>query len=54
VPQRAAFARGGVTGPHGADLHTPAALEKYLEGRPYQQLFTWPEQGLVVYMVGSQ
>jgi len=43
-----------VTGRNGVDLHTPAALEEYLEGRPYEQLFTWPEQGLVVYMVGSR
>ena len=54
VPQERHLLVARVTGPHGADLHTPAALEKYLEGRPYQQLFTWPEQGLVVYMVGSQ
>ncbi len=43
-----------VTGRNGVDLHTPAELEEYLEGRPYEQLFTWPEQGLVVYMVGSR
>jgi 4-amino-4-deoxy-L-arabinose transferase-like glycosyltransferase len=43
-----------VTGRGGVDLHTPAALEKDLEGRPYEQLFNWPEQGLVVYMVGSR
>ena len=43
-----------VTGRNGVDLHTLAALDEYLEGRPYEQLFTWPEQGLVVYMVGSR
>jgi hypothetical protein len=43
-----------VAGRGGVDLHTPAALEEYLEGRPYEQLFSWPEQGLVVYMVGSR
>ena len=43
-----------VTGRNGVDLHTLAALNEYLEGRPYEQLFTWPEQGLVVYMVGSR
>ena len=43
-----------VTGRNGVDLHTTAALEEYLEGRHYEQLFTWPEQGLVVYMVGSR
>jgi hypothetical protein len=43
-----------VSGRGGVDLHTPEALEEYLEGRHYEQLFTWPEQGLVVYMVGSR
>ncbi|MGA2537985.1 MAG: glycosyltransferase family 39 protein [Terracidiphilus sp.] len=43
-----------VTGRNGVDLHTPAVLDEYLEGRHYEQLFTWPEQGLVVYMVGSR
>lgn len=43
-----------VAGRNGVDLHTPGALEEYLEGRPHEQLFTWPEQGLVVYMVGSR
>ena len=33
---------------------TQAALEHYLEGRPYEQLFPWPEQGLIVYLVGSK
>ena len=43
-----------VTGRGGVDLHTQAALEDYLEDRPYEQLFSWPEQGLVVYMVGGR
>jgi len=43
-----------VTGRNGVDLHTQAALEHYLEGRPYEQLFPWPEQGLIVYLVGSK
>jgi 4-amino-4-deoxy-L-arabinose transferase-like glycosyltransferase len=43
-----------VTGRGGVDLHTQAALEEYLEGRPYEPLFSWPEQGLIVYMVGSR
>lgn len=42
-----------VTGSHGNDLHTPAALEEYLEGRHYEPLFSWPEQGLEVYLVGA-
>ncbi len=41
-------------GRHGADLHTQADLEEYLEGRQYEQLFTWPEQGLEIYLVGSR
>ena len=43
-----------VAGKGGVDLHTPAALAEYLEGREYEQIFSWPEQGLVVYMVGSR
>jgi 4-amino-4-deoxy-L-arabinose transferase-like glycosyltransferase len=43
-----------VTGRNGVDLHTLSELDEYLEGRHYEQLFTWPEQGLVVYMVGSR
>jgi 4-amino-4-deoxy-L-arabinose transferase-like glycosyltransferase len=43
-----------VTGRGGVDLHTLADLDDYLEGRHYEQLFAWPEQGLVVYMVGSR
>ncbi len=43
-----------VNGRRGVDLHTPSDLKEYLEGRHYEQLFTWPEQGLVVYLVGSR
>jgi hypothetical protein len=43
-----------ISGRNGVDLHTPAALTEYLEGRDYEQLLTWPEQGLVVYLVGSR
>ena len=35
-------------------LHTPEALQEYLEGRQYEPLFSWPEQGLEVYLVGSR
>jgi 4-amino-4-deoxy-L-arabinose transferase-like glycosyltransferase len=42
-----------VTGRGGADLHTQDALGEYLEGRRYEPLFTWPEQGLEVYLVGA-
>jgi 4-amino-4-deoxy-L-arabinose transferase-like glycosyltransferase len=38
----------------GADPNTQADLEVLLKDRHYEQLFTWPEQGLVVYMVGSK
>jgi 4-amino-4-deoxy-L-arabinose transferase-like glycosyltransferase len=54
VPEEQHLLVARVTGRGGADLHTPAALEQYLEGRPYEQVFTWPEQGLVVYLVGSR
>jgi hypothetical protein len=43
-----------VAGRGGVDLHTLAALDEYLEGRRYEQLFSWPEQGLAVYLVGSR
>ena len=43
-----------VTGSRGVDLHTPAALEEYLDGRHYEPLFSWPEQGLEIYMVGAR
>ncbi len=42
-----------VTGSGGIDLHTRAALQEYLTGRHYEQIFSWPEQGLVVYLVGA-
>ncbi len=43
-----------VTGRGGVDLHSPAALQELLEGRHYEPLFSCPEQGLVVYLVGSR
>jgi 4-amino-4-deoxy-L-arabinose transferase-like glycosyltransferase len=43
-----------VTGRHGADLHTIDALQEYLEDRHYELLFTWPEQGLEVFLVGAR
>jgi 4-amino-4-deoxy-L-arabinose transferase-like glycosyltransferase len=54
VPKEQHLLVARVTGPHGVDMHTPADLEELLEGRPYEQLFSWPEQGLVVYLVGSR
>jgi 4-amino-4-deoxy-L-arabinose transferase-like glycosyltransferase len=41
-------------GRHGADLHTQADLDEYLGGRHYEPVFSWPEQGLVIYLVGSR
>ena len=43
-----------VAGRAGVDLHTQAALEVYLQGRQYQPLFSWPEQGLEIYLVGRK
>ena len=43
-----------VSGRGGVDLHTSAALEDYLEGRHYEELFGWPEQGLEIYRVGAR
>jgi 4-amino-4-deoxy-L-arabinose transferase-like glycosyltransferase len=43
-----------VTGRGGMDLHTQDVLDEYLENRNYEQLFSWPERGLVVYLVGSR
>ena len=43
-----------VQGHRGVDLDTQLALEELLEGRQYQQLFSWPEQGLQIYLVGGQ
>jgi 4-amino-4-deoxy-L-arabinose transferase-like glycosyltransferase len=54
VPSEQHILVARVYGRHGVDLHTQAALEEYLEGRQYEQLFGWPEQGLEVYLVGSQ
>jgi hypothetical protein len=54
VPDEQHLLVARVTGRGGTDLHTQAALGEYLEGRQYEQLFSWPEQGLVVYMVGSR
>jgi hypothetical protein len=38
----------------GVDPQTTAELDEYLDGRHFEQLFTYPEQGLVVYLVGSR
>ena len=54
VPDEQHLLVARVAGRGGVDLHTQAALEEYLEGRHYEQLFSWPEQGLMVYSVGSR
>jgi 4-amino-4-deoxy-L-arabinose transferase-like glycosyltransferase len=43
-----------VAGKGGVDLRSQEALAEYLEGRHYEPLFNWPEQELVVYLVGSR
>ena len=54
VPSEQHLLVARVTGRGGADLHTAAALEDYLEGRHYEEVFSWPEQGLEVYLVGAR
>jgi 4-amino-4-deoxy-L-arabinose transferase-like glycosyltransferase len=54
VPDQQHFLVAQVIGKGGADLHTTAALEELLGDRHYEQLFSWPEQGLMVYKVGSK
>jgi 4-amino-4-deoxy-L-arabinose transferase-like glycosyltransferase len=54
VPDEQHLLVARVTGRKGVDLHTAEALEDYLAGRQYQQLFSWPEQGLEVYLVGAR
>ena len=43
-----------IAGKNGVDLRSQEALQEYLEGRHYDELFSWPEQELVVYLVGSR
>jgi len=54
VPEDQHLLVARVTGRGGVDLHTPAALEEYLEGRDYAEVFSWPEQGLEIYLVGAR
>ena len=54
VPDEQHLLIARVTGRRGVDLHTPAALQEYLEGRHYEEVFGWPEQGLEVYLVGAR
>ncbi len=54
VPDQQHLLVAQVTGRGGVDLHTTAALEELLGDRHYEQLFSWPEQGLVIYVVSSK
>ncbi len=42
-----------MTGKNGEDLQTGAVLQEYLAGRQYEELFSWPERGLDIYLVGK-
>jgi len=53
VPQEQHLLVARITGSGGKDLHTAGMLAAYLEGRHYETLFNWPEQGLEVYLVGQ-
>jgi len=54
VPDEEHLLVARVTGRRGIDLHTQDDLGEYLEGRQYEPLFTWPEQGLEIYLVGRK
>ncbi len=54
VPDQPHLLVARVQGRHGVDLDTQTDLEELLEGRQYRQLFSWPEQGLEIYMVGAR
>ena len=54
VPDEEHLLVARVTGRGGVDLHTPAALQEYLENRHYEEILSWPEQGLEVYLVGPR
>jgi 4-amino-4-deoxy-L-arabinose transferase-like glycosyltransferase len=54
VPDQQHLLVARMTGRNGVDLHTSEALGDYLAGRQYSQLFSWPEQGLEVYLVGAR
>ena len=54
VPDQQHLLVARVTGRDGVDLHTNEALQDYLAGRQYSELFAWPEQGLEVYLVGAR
>ena len=54
VPDEQHLLVARMTGRGGVDLHTEPALRTYLAGRHYEQVFSLPEQGLDVYLVGAR
>ena len=54
VPDEEHLLVARIYGRRGVDLHTSAALQEYLEGREYEPVFSWPEQGLEVYLVSGR
>ena len=54
VPDEQHLLVARMTGRGGVDLRTEAALQAYLDGRHYEEVFSWPEQGLDVYLVGAK
>jgi len=54
VPDEQHILVARIQGRHGVDLDTQLALSELLEGRQYDPLFAWPEQGLEVYLVGGR
>lgn len=54
VPDEQHILVARIQGSHGADLDTQLVLSELLEGRQYDPLFAWPEQGLEVYLVGGK
>jgi 4-amino-4-deoxy-L-arabinose transferase-like glycosyltransferase len=54
VPDEQHLLVARMTGRGGVDLRTEPALRTYLGGRHYEQVFSLPEQGLDVYLVGAR
>jgi len=54
VPDEEHLLVARMTGRRGVDLHTASALHEYLDGRHYEEILSWPEQGLEVYLVGAR
>ena len=54
VPDEQHLLVARMTGRGGVDLRTEPALRAYLAGRHYEQVFSLPEQGLDVYLVGAR